>query len=168
MEYSVPEKIIVRQGDKENKDVFFAGAGKTIVSRMFNQKYDLYFGEVDSGQMLNEKSALFNSSSEYTLKSKSYCQLGVILFNDFQDMCASYKDIKEKLTKMVIRNPFNIEQQYFVEVCRNRIPFLKEQSDYTLRCLFYSSNLEMFEMEETIFTYGTKCKCIYIVMSGVV
>jgi hypothetical protein len=41
-------------------------------------------------------------------------------------MCSQYKDIKEKLTKSVIRDPFDIEQQYFVEVCRNRISFLKD------------------------------------------
>lgn len=109
LEFSQPEKIFVAQGDTENKDVYFSGAGKTMVTRQFNQKFDILFGEINSGQMMNEKNALFNSSSEYTLRSKSYCQLGIILHHDFQDMCALYKDIKEKLTKNVIRNPFNIE-----------------------------------------------------------
>lgn len=70
--------VFIRQGDKANKKIYFTGAGSCMVTRQLNQKRDIYLGDISSGQMMGEKSAIFNSSSMVTLQSKSYCQIGTI------------------------------------------------------------------------------------------
>jgi len=43
------------------------------------------------------------------------------------------------MTDRIIKNPFDTDRDYFVEICRNNIEFLKFTNIDVLKLLFYKS-----------------------------
>jgi hypothetical protein len=87
---------------------------------------------------------------------------------DFQQMLSTFKEMSFKITYNIISNPFDMDLNYFLEICRKRIPYLVNQPDNLLRQLFFSGEFKMYEVDEPIFKANERCKDLIIIMQGVV
>ena len=158
--------VFMEQGN-DCKDVYFTGAGTCQVIRRIENKSEIFLGEIESGQMMGQQQAMFNTLHVYSVRSKSYCTLGIIEQEIFQEMSMVFPQVSTQINSQIVNNPFDIECQYFITVCRKRIPYFKTLSEKILKDMYYSSDLMLFDINQKLFSAGNKCKDIFIVMQGV-
>jgi len=73
-----PEMTIIEQYDQNNKSVFFSGVGSVIVYKNVDAFTRVLLGTINPGKIINERSAVFDTTSTVLIKSKSYCTMGTI------------------------------------------------------------------------------------------
>ena len=70
------------------------------------------------------------------------------------------------MRRAIFDNPFDIERQFFMDTCRQQIPFLKDVESDILKHLYYKSRQCFYNTGQGPFRYGQKSTSIVIVVDG--
>lgn len=65
-----------------------------------------------------------------------------------------------------MKNPYDCERDYFVEMCRRSVDYMKKLDEIALRQIYMKSTHKYFEFGETIFDVGQKCHDLMLILSG--
>ena len=113
--------------------------------------------------MVGQRYVIFDSNPDISYLASSYCTLGKIDSNDFTSMMNNFPNVKLHLVNKIISNPYDEERDFFVQVCKDKIPYLAQMKDTFIRQLFYRANMFQYEMTENIFDVGDNCDHLMIV-----
>ena len=73
-----------------------------------------------------------------------------------------------KVKAIFNNNSHDPDRDFFLEVCRTRIPYLAPMPERFLKELYYRSSMCFYEMESKLFSYGSRCRYISIIYNGTV
>lgn len=77
-----------------------------------------------------------------------------------------YPKMKEQMIFKILENPYDLDRDTFVNICRKRISWLEHVDDKVIRYLYYSCTHGFYSYNEKLFDVGDKCNCIYVITSG--
>lgn len=89
-----PEQELMRQFDEEFRKVVITGAGICHVYRSYNSRKTICLGTLKEGSIKGETSVIFDSDPIYTVKAMSYCTIGVINEQNFQDFLSHFGSMR--------------------------------------------------------------------------
>ena len=118
--------------------------------------------------MLGDREVIFDSSPVLHIESVSYCTIGQINKDNFLEFLDKYPQMRRSMTDRIIKNPYDPERDYFVEICRKNIEFLKFTSLDVLTQLFYRSKQQFLDYGQKLFNIGDLCEDLFIVLSGTI
>lgn len=111
-----PEQELMRQFDDTFRKVVITGAGICHVYRSFNSKKKVCLGTLKEGSIKGETSVIFNSNPIYTVKAMSYCTIGVINEQNFNDFLSHFPGMRQFIMNQIIHNPYDLEREEFVKL----------------------------------------------------
>lgn len=71
------------------------------------------------------------------------------------------------MQQTIMKNPYDLDRNYFVLKVRQSIPYFKDVSEENLKKIFFDSETKIYEMEQHVFKRNQRCEFILIVMQGV-
>ena len=90
-------------------------------------------GDLNEGSLVGVSQVLFDCDPLYTIETMSYCTVGVIPVEKFQELISAYPDIKKAFKDQVIQNPFDSEREQFVKIFKESIEYMKDADEDMLR-----------------------------------
>lgn len=118
--------------------------------------------------MMGHVNVLFDNYPQMTVKCGSYCTIAKIEGEGFNEIMKVHYDLKENLIATILRNPFDIDRDFFLTFCAPKIPYFQHMPLEFLSEIYYRSKQVQYKQDETIFERDQKCTTIYFVMSGIV
>ena len=70
------------------------------------------------------------------------------------------------MMKQIVDNPYDLDRENFVELCKNKIQFMNKIDEKVIRELFYSCQYYFYSRDEVIFEVGSRCDGILIILNG--
>ena len=68
----------------------------------------------------------------------------------------------------IVRNPYDIDREAFVKICKSNIHFLTDVDDSVVRELYYRSTHHHYIQNEKLFDIGECCDSIIIIIRGMI
>jgi len=75
--------------------------------------------------------------------------------------------LKHEMIEEILENPYDVDRDEFVKLCRTQINYFKKVDEDVLKQLYYRTTKKFVVSQGTLFDVGDKCNEIYIVLSGV-
>ena len=85
---------------------------------------------------------------------------------NFEHLFLKFPNIKKIMTDEVIWNPYDTMRDSFLGFCREKIPYLANAGEITLRKLYYRSVQRLYGPMQNLFEAGEQCSCIFVILSG--
>lgn len=118
--------------------------------------------------MYGEESALLDNSPAFSIFTNKYCTIGQVCKKEFQKICLHAPRLSQAIMTKMFANPHDEERDWFIEVCRSNIEYLKAQDEHALKELYYRSKKFFLYSTESVITAGNRCNTMYIIVSGVI
>lgn len=68
----------------------------------------------------------------------------------------------------ILWNPYNLERDWFILICRKHIKYLSHADNDSLQKLYYKSRQRFYGPQQSLFDIGDHCNSIFIILSGVI
>ena len=154
--------------DSEGKDVFFNVVGLLNAFKQITTTRRIKLGQLMPGQIIGYEQAILGSNHRVTYETVSYSTLGQIRQKEFNKVLFRFGSLRKNIIECAANNKFDILKDRFIEVARKSIPYFKRISDDFLGRIYAESDFKMYEYEQSLFEFGTKCDYIYFVFQGAV
>lgn len=92
---------------------------------------------LESGSIVNEVAALFETASYFQYSCKSYCTLALVPQVDFNIIMKQFKNTKTLMIQKLFENPYDIDRNYFCLKMRENISYIKNATDINLKTMYY-------------------------------
>jgi CRP-like cAMP-binding protein len=120
------------------------------------------------GQIIGYEQAILGSNHRVTYETVSYSTLGQISQEDFNKVLIRFRSLRQNIIDCAANNKFDILKDRFIEVARKSIPYFKKISENILGRIYAESDIKMYEYDQSLFKFGTKCDYIYFIFQGAV
>jgi CRP-like cAMP-binding protein len=154
--------------DSEGKDVFLNVAGLLNAFKQITTIRRIKLGKLMPGQIIGYEQAILGSNHRVTFETVSYSTLGQISQEDFNKVLFRFRSVRQNIIDCAANNKFDILKERFIEVARKSIPYFKKISENILGRIYAESDIKMYEYEQSLFKFGTKCDYIYFIFQGAV
>lgn len=111
---------------------------------------------------------LFDNYPQMTVKCGSYCTIAKLDGPGFNEIMKVHYDLKDNLINSIIKNPYDIDRDFFLTFCVPKIPYLRHMPIELSSQIYYRSKQIQYKQDEIVFHQDEKVTNIYIVLSGIV
>ena len=125
-------------------------------------------GVIPNGTLLGITQVLFDNDPNYEIEANAYCSVGFVHRDKFIELFERFRSLRIEMIDFVYSNPFETERQYFIDLCRKRVPFFKKIKENTLKQIYHRSKQRFYDYGEKLFEVGQPCTEIYFILGGLI
>ena len=114
--------------------------------------------------MIGEIQIVFDTPAMYTIETLSYCNIGIISYNDVHDLLIRNPHIRQDLRDEILWNPHDYHRDEFVQICRRHIAYLRDVEEELLKKLYYQCKQRFIQSSQYLFKCGDRCREIHFII----